>query len=174
MGFEMTHDDEGRRWFLAQLKPNAVQIAERNLRRQGFDTFLPKAEITTQRNGRFATKLQPLFPGYIFVALDLAGGHWRTVNSTQGITRLVSFGKMPAGVPDEIMMLLIDNCETTGILTPPEAPQVGDTIKISSGPFSQFIAEVLEVRSDQRVWILLDVMGARTKVSVKTEQIQKP
>ena len=73
----MTFHDRGTSWFLAQLKPNCANIADRNLKRQGFKTFLPMEEETRQRNGKFVTSMQPLFPGYIFVAFDVARGFWR-------------------------------------------------------------------------------------------------
>ena len=40
----MTFHDRGTSWFLAQLKPNCANIADRNLKRQGFQTFLPVEE----------------------------------------------------------------------------------------------------------------------------------
>ena len=59
----MTFHDRGTSWFLAQLKPNCANIADKNLKRQGFQTFLPMEEETRQRNGKFVTAMRPLFPG---------------------------------------------------------------------------------------------------------------
>jgi transcriptional antiterminator RfaH len=103
----MTVHDPGTTWFLAQLKPNCVQVASKNLGRQGFRTFLPMEEETRQRNGKFVMANKPLFPGYIFVAFDVTRGLWRSVNSTYGITRLVSFGKEPAPVPLDLVSQLM-------------------------------------------------------------------
>ena len=58
----MTFHDRGTSWFLAQLKPNCANIADKNLKRQGFQTFLPMEEETRQRNGKFVTAMRPLFP----------------------------------------------------------------------------------------------------------------
>eukprot|EP00657_Telonema_sp_P-1_P000536 TRINITY_DN11027_c0_g1_i1.p1 TRINITY_DN11027_c0_g1~~TRINITY_DN11027_c0_g1_i1.p1 ORF type:complete len:157 (+),score=46.76 TRINITY_DN11027_c0_g1_i1:35-505(+) len=87
-------------WFLAQLKPNCARIAVRNLERQGFRTFLPLHQQTIRRETRFANRTQPLFPGYLFVAVDAADGGWSAINGTQGVTRLVGFGSRPAQVPN--------------------------------------------------------------------------
>ena len=110
----MTSHDRGTTWFLAQLKPNSAAIAERNLKRQGFRTFLPLQEQTRQRYGRFVTVLQPLFPGYIFVAFDPSKGGWRAINATLGNTRLVSFGKDPAPVPLDLISQLMLRCDRSG------------------------------------------------------------
>ena len=57
-------------WSLIQFKPNSHRLAERNLHRQGFDTFLPKQKITRIKASRFVGDLKPLFPGYMFVSVN--------------------------------------------------------------------------------------------------------
>ena len=85
----------GNSWFLAQIKPNCTQMADRNLKQQGFRTFLPVEECTQNHRGRFVSTLRPMFPRYVVVAFDIAGGPWRKIRSTNGIAQLVSFGKEP-------------------------------------------------------------------------------
>ena len=57
----MTYHDEVVSWFLAQFKPNGHRIAERNLNRQGFRTFLPLQEETRRQRSKFTTTLRPFF-----------------------------------------------------------------------------------------------------------------
>jgi len=168
----MTFHDRGTTWFLAQLKPNCSQIADKNLLRQGFRTFLPMEEETRQRNGKFVIATRPLFPGYIFVAFDVARGLWRTVNSTYGITRLVSFGKEPAPVPLDLISQLMLRCDTSGKLLPPKLLKPGDQVTLTKGPFTNFVAEVEKIAPDQRVWVLMDIMGGQTRVAVQAEQLR--
>ena len=92
MTFESHSDAVADTWFLAQLKPNSIQIAERNLHRQGFTTFTPMLEETRQRRGKFVRAATTMFPGYTFVAKDETARWWRAINSTYGVSRLVSFG----------------------------------------------------------------------------------
>ena len=73
---------EGTRWYLAQMKPQSHQIAVRNLRRQGFEVFLPMQNVTGKARGRFVTRLQPFFPGYLFVAFDVSTGAQRNTLSS--------------------------------------------------------------------------------------------
>jgi transcriptional antiterminator RfaH len=168
----MTFHDPGTSWFLAQLKPNYARIAEKNLKRQGFKTFLPLEEETRQRNGKFVTAMQPLFPGYIFVAFDVARGFWRTVNSTYGITRLVSFGKEPTAVPMDLVSQLMLRCDAGGKLLPPNLLKPGDQVTLTKGPFADFLAEVEKITPDRRVWVLMEIMGAQTRVAVGVDQLR--
>jgi transcriptional antiterminator RfaH len=169
----MTFHDPGTTWFLAQLKPNSASIANKNLGRQGFRTFLPMEEETCQRNGKFVTTNKPLFPGYIFVALNVAKGLWRTVNSTYGITRLVSFGKEPAAVPLDLVSQLMLRCDADGKVLPPKMLKPGDQVALNTGPFANFVAEVEKIAPDRRVWVLMDIMGGQTRVAVGADQLRE-
>jgi len=168
----MTLHDRGTNWFLAQLKPNCANIADKNLKRQGFQTFLPMEEETRQRNGKFVTALRPLFPGYIFVAFDVARGLWRTVNSTYGITRLVSFGKEPTAVPLDLITQLRLRCDAKDKLLSLNHLKPGDQVALTKGPFANFMAEVEKIAPDRRVWVLMEVMGTQTRVAVGADQLQ--
>jgi transcriptional antiterminator RfaH len=164
--------DSGATWFLAQLKPNSARIAERNLKRQGFTTFLPLEDQARQRGGKFVTTSSPLFPGYIFVSFNAACGLWRKINSTQGVTRLVSFGTAPAPVPLDLVSQLMLRCDAKGKLLPPKLLKPGDPVTITKGPFANFVAEVEQIAPDRRVWVLMDLMGSQTRVAVGAEQLR--
>lgn len=168
----MTVHDRRISWFLAQLKPNCASIAEKNLRQQGFETFLPLEEQTRQHKGKFVTTSRPLFPGYIFVAFDITHGLWRAVKSTYGITRLVSFGQQPATVPPDLVAQLILSCDGNGKLLPSQILKSGDQVTLTKGPFANFVAEVVKIAPDRRVWVLMNIMGAQTRVAVGADQLR--
>ena len=168
----MTFHDPGTSWFLAQLKPNCGHIAQRNLKRQNMRTFLPLEEATKRQSGKFATALKPLFPGYIFVAFNIASGRYRAVNSTYGITRLVSFGKDPAPVPLDIISQLLLRCDASGKLMPPKFLKAGDQVRITTGPFADFVAEIETIGPDRRVWVLMELMGGQMRVAVSAGQLR--
>lgn len=169
----MSFQDRYTTWHLAQLKPNATAIAERNLTRQGIRSFLPRHAVTKRQRGRFTTVKAPLFPGYLFVALNTTQGKWRAVNSTQGITQLVSFGGAPASVPQEIVSQLMQRCDRSGLLQATDALSPGDPVKLVAGPFADFIATIEQIDPDRRVWVLMDFMGSQTRIRVDAQHLQK-
>ncbi|ANK80003.1 MAG: transcriptional antiterminator [Rhizobiales bacterium NRL2] len=168
----MTDTEEGSRWFLAQLKPNGHKLAERNLDRQGFRYFLPMQEETRRQRGKFLTLLRPLFPGYIFIAFDPDHGLWRKVNSTTGVARLVSFGRSPAPVPSELVDGLMARCDREGKFQPPSTLAPGDAVRIARGPFTDFVATVEKLAPDNRVFVLLDLMGRKTRMTVAADKLR--
>lgn len=171
-GIEMAFHDPGSSWFLAQVKPNSAHTAELNLNLQGFRTFLPSEDGTRRVRGKFITAPRPLFPGYIFVAFSTGAGHWRSINSTSGITRLVSFGKDPAPVPPEIVNQLMLRCDASGKLLPPESLKPGDQVRLAAGPFSDFVGTIEAIAPERRLWVLMEIMGGKTRVAVGAEQLR--
>lgn len=163
---------ENLTWFVAQLKPNSHNIAARNLLRQGIKSFLPIEETTTKVRGKFITANRPLFPGYCFVALDIALGGWRQINSTYGVSRLLSFGATPASVPRAMVESLMLRCDDSGKILPPEDLKPGDRVTLSKGPFADFVATIDRISPDRRVWLLMDIIGGQTKVVTHADHLR--
>jgi transcription antitermination factor NusG len=65
------------------------------------ETYLPVIELPVRR-GRRALALQPLFPRYLFVRLDLAAD-WRTVTFTRGVVKILGGWSDPKPVPEEMV-----------------------------------------------------------------------
>ena len=159
-------------WYLIQFKPNSHRMAERNLHRQGFQTFLPMQHITRRKASRFVSDLKPLFPGYMFVSGNGELAPWRTINSTIGVSRLVSFEGKPKPLPLQLISGLMLRCDASGSLLPPQNLSEGDSVEMLTGPFANFIATVDTIDPEQRIWVLMDFMGQKTRMQVTTDQLQ--
>lgn len=164
-------------WYLVQYKPNALQIAVRNLENQGFGTFLPLQETTRRKGKIFQRQLRPLFPGYLFVQLNPGKGPWRQVNNTRGVARLVRFSAEPSVVPNSIVDALTEQCDERNILRQTSETQSGqlhhgNQAKVKRGPFSGFIATVADIEPNNRINILIEIMGQTTKVAINAEALQ--
>jgi transcriptional antiterminator RfaH len=159
-------------WYLIQFKPNSHRLAERNLHRQGFETFLPMQKITRRKASRFVSDLKPLFPGYMFVSVNSDLAPWRTINSTIGVSKLVSFEGKPKPLPLQLISGLMLRCDASGILLPPKSLSEGDSVEMLTGPFANFIATVDTIDPEQRIWVLMDFMGQKTRMQVTSDQLQ--
>ena len=78
------------KWYLLQTKSNVHVTACENLKRQGFDVFLPLIIKTTKKNGKFLDITAPLFPGYLFMGTSIDPIPWKTINGTRGISKAVT------------------------------------------------------------------------------------
>ena len=160
-----------KHWFILQFKPNSHRLAERNLHRQGFESFLPLHEVTKHKYNRYVSDLRPLFPGYMFVAFDPESGPWRQINCTVGVSKLVSFDHQPTPIPLDLILGLMARCSSDGKLLPPNQLNKGDAVQLLTNPFSNYIAKVETIDADQRVWVLMELMGRVMRISVNSNQL---
>ncbi len=157
--------DASEQWFLAQLKPDAWRIAERNLRRQGFTVFNPLEKSTVARRGRFVVELRPLFPGYLFLRFGVTEAPWRAINSTYGVSRLVTFeAHQPQVMPTALVEAIMTRCDSEGCLMPPEELDPRDPVRFTTGPFAELVATVEAIAPDKRIWVVLEALGRETRV----------
>ena len=153
-----------KEWFLIQFKPNSHHQAKKNLTRQGFNTFLPLHEITLRKASRFVKSTKPLFPGYMFVSFDKAENKWHKIKSTYGVSRLITFNSSLKSIPSTFIDNLMKRYDSSGKLLPIVKMKKGDKVEILEGPFANFIATIEEYESEQRIWVLMDLMGRKTKI----------
>ena len=168
----MSAVSQAKSWYLVQIKPNSHKIAARNLERQGFAIFMPQVEQTKRKRGKFLNGFAPLFPGYMFVSFNSNEHGWTSIKSTYGVSKLVSFGKGPTPVPNELIENLKLRCSNDQVLLPPEAFKPGDVVEFISGPFAEFIATIEKIAPDQRVWVLMDIMGGKKQIQTKTDNLR--
>lgn len=159
-------------WVLVQFKPSSDAIAVRNLGRQGISVFLPKTEQTLRKGGHFVKSVKPLFPGYLFAQVDLNTGGWRAINSTYGVSRIVTTAGKPTPVPAGLVDALKQRCDAANVIVPIADFQAGDEVALSHGPFADWVGEIVEMTADQRAWVLIDLMGRQTRVAVKVSDLQ--
>ena len=156
-----------KKWFIVQIKPNSYKSATQNLERQGFETFLPKMDITQRQKNKFLYKNVYVFPGYIFVCFDPSVINWTKINSTYGVLKLLVFNKKPSEIPSDIVLELKTKYEIKGNRTQQENLQIGNSIKFYKGPFADLIAKVESVDENNRIWVLLEIMGGYRKLKLK-------
>ena len=165
-----------KKWLVAQIKPNSYHTAIQNLERQGFETFLPKMEITQRQENKFVVKNVYVFPGYMFVCFDPHTITWTKINSTYGVSKILTFSNKPAEISSDLILELKNRYEINSKPTQKEKLQKGDSIKFSMGPFTDLIAKVESVDEKNRIWILLEAMGGYQRLklqNVKKNQYNK-
>jgi len=159
-------------WYLSQTRPNADEIAKRNLQRQGFQTFQPMEVRTIVRRGRLVQQIRPFFVGYLFVSYPNPSPPWSLVNSTYGVARLVKFGDKLVPVPDKVMADLFAACDENAIISVEQGLAIGDTVEVLRGPLASFVGELERLSPDERAVILLDIIGKQTRVTINKADLR--
>jgi transcriptional antiterminator RfaH len=160
-----------KEWFILQYKSNSHHLAAKNLTRQGFETFLPLHETTSRRLSRFINTSKPLFPGYMFIKFDRAESEWHKINSTYGVSRLITFNSILKSIPTTFVDSLMMRYDLSGKLQPIKKLKQGDQVTVLKGPFANFIATIEKYETDQRICILMDLMGRKTKIQTPSDNL---
>ena len=161
-----------KQWYLIQFKSNSYRLAERNLIRQGFPTFLPLLETTKREKAKFTNDIRPLFPGYMFVAIDLNNDIWHKINNTVGVSRVLSLEGKPKAISQDFITGLMSRCNGQGLLIGTKTPVIGDSVKLLKGAFAEFIATVETIDSNKRIWVMIDLMGRSTRLEIGAENLK--
>ena len=161
-----------KNWYLIYTKPQKELVARENLERQGYEIYLPMARLRRRRMGKGTTRIEPLFPRYLFIHLDTKTDNWSPIRSTLGVSNLVKFGMYPSAVPEALIELLCDRCDEEGIqdITPDEYKE-GEAIRVMEGPMTGLEGVFLAKTSSDRVMVLLDIVGKHTRVNMETEKL---
>jgi len=164
----MTH------WYVVHTRPQAEAVALTNLQRQGYEAYLPLHRRRRRHARRIEVVQRPLFPRYLFVALDLETARWRPILSTVGVVNLIMQAERPAPVPAGVVERIktaitdgeFDIISALGRLTP------GSSVRINEGPFADLVARLQSATDADRVKVLLELFGRKVLITLRAEQVE--
>lgn len=137
-----------------------------------FKVLIPQQQKIVVSEGKKRKVDERLFPGYILVNMILNDDTWHLVRSTRGVTGFVGTGSNPTPLPEKEVQALVRFMRT-------EEPkfeakyQVGDSVKITEGPFAEFLGKVEEVNEEQgKLKVLVSVFGRETPVELDFMQVK--
>jgi transcriptional antiterminator RfaH len=158
-------------WHVAATVSRKENLALNNLDSQGFQTFLPKFRKPWRHARQQGVRLAPLFPGYVFIAFDRELSPWRAINGTFGVRHLLGSSVEPQSVPDDFMIPLLARCPDGVIDSLVDRLEPGAHVRIMSGPFADRLAVIDKLDDQQRVTLLLDIMGTAARLKMGRAQL---
>lgn len=144
-------------------------IENRNLQDLIQDLQVPMEEVVEEKDGKKKITLKKIFPGYVLVKMVMTDDSWYVVRNTRGVTGFVGPGSKPVALTD-------DEVNSMGIVEKPVEIEleVGETIKVVSGPLENFVAVIQEINVEKRkVKALVNMFGRETPIELEFNQIEK-
>jgi transcriptional antiterminator RfaH len=154
------------RWYLAHTQPKSERKAELHLGAQGFRTYFPQVQKTIRHARQLRTVRAPLFPRYLFVILDVGRDRWLSVRSTIGVSSLFTCQDRPVPVPKGVVEALIARTNEANLTSFEVDLATGQTVRILSGPFAEFVGTLERLDAAGRVRVLLTMMGSTVPVAL--------
>ena len=159
-------------WFAVAAKPRQEQVAEVNLKRQGYHAVLPLIEARKRRQNKWTTVTEPLFSGYLFVQLELGKDNLAPIRSTLGCRDLVRIGSGLVPVPEAVMMPLLS------LNSSPKTAEVlfseGDQIAIAAGPFAGLSGIFKLAKGKERAEVFIALLGKKRPITVVLDDLVLP
>jgi len=162
-----------KRWLAIHTKPKQECIAEENLTRQYFEIYQPRIKLARRRRGKWRDVIEPLFPRYLFIRLEFGKDDISPIRSTTGVVNIVQFGGQLASVPDELVdSLKVREDPASGLYLINEPIfKKGDEIIVQRGAFSGVKGIFEAVSGEERVIILLNLMGKSHRIKISRDDL---
>jgi transcriptional antiterminator RfaH len=157
------------RWYLIHTKPTREMVAEVNLRRQGYQVYYPRLLRPTRIRGRWVDRVAALFPRYLFLRLAVGHQAMGPVRSTVGVANIVRFGNDYTAVPDAVVENLRKRADAESGLhrLHSHAPfEPGSNVRVVAGVFEGLEGVFQRESGDERVMLLLGLLGSDTLVQL--------
>jgi transcriptional antiterminator NusG len=181
-------DEQSPRWYIVHTYSGQEDLVKKNLdlRVQSldmqdriFEVLVPTEDEVIFKDGQRKSEKKKLFPGYILVQMTMDDESWYAVRNTPGVTGFVStedeFDKRPKPVP-------LEDKQIEDILKQVESGPVrvkiglvrGETVRITEGPFIDFIGSINDVdEAKGKVRVLVSFFGRETPVELDFLQVER-
>lgn len=149
------------------------RVSSMNMGDKIFRIVVPMEDEFQIKEGKKKITKRKIYPGYVLVEMVLTDASWYVVRNTPGVTGFVGSGAKPiALLPGEVRQMLRE--PGTVDTRPRISLEVGESVRVTGGPFQNFIGSVEEVQSDKgKVKVLVSMFGRETPVELDFAQIEK-
>ena len=130
-------------------------------------------EVETKEDGKKKVTKKKIFPGYVLVEMIVNDRSWYVVRNTPGVTGFVGSGTKPIPLTDTEVKRILKamGYEET---KPSIDVEVGQVVRIVSGPFENWTATVTDVNSERgKLKVLFDLFGRETPGEVDFSDVEK-
>lgn len=169
----MQEVDPEARWYAVICKQRKEFVAVENLIRQNFCVYLPRIQIRKRRAGRWIDNVEPLFPRYLFIKINMLLQNTAPIRSTLGVVGLLRFAQTPAVVPDAVISAIQAREDAaTGLLQDQRQQfKVGEAVQVIEGPLKGLEGVFNQARGDGRVMVLLELLGQMNRVVIERDWV---
>mgnify|MGYP001157632878 FL=1 len=176
------HPDDGRAWYVVHTYSGYENKVKTNLERRVesmgmqdkiFRVLVPTEEEIDFRDGKKKIVTRKIFPGYVLVEMIMADDSWYVVRNTPGVTGFVGSGNKPIPLDEAEVRAILHGMEEEEA-RPKVAFEVGDPVRVISGPFVNFTGVIDEVNLERgKLRVVVSMFGRETPVELEFNQVEK-
>lgn len=153
-----------------------------NMESKVLEVVIPMQDVAEVKQGKKVVVQKKMFPGYLLVRCRLDDESWGVIRNTPGVTGFVGGGNKPTPLRrKEVETFLGAPADDGGggttvkPTTTSKFPyEVGETVRVKDGPFTDFSAQVIEINEEQlKLKVLVNIFGRETPVELEVSQVAK-
>ena len=138
---------------------------------------VPTEQVIETKDGQKVQTEKRVLPGYVLVNMDLNDDAWTVVKNTPGVTGFVGAGAKPVPLAQgEVDRILHTGAAAAGAAAIRSQVEfsLGESVKVTSGPLSDFDGEIVDVNADQqKLKVLVDIFERQVPVELGFDQVKK-
>jgi len=173
-----------KKWYVVHTQTGSEEKAKAGLTSRMATTALkdfieevvvPTEQVSEIRSGKKRITERKFFPGYIIIKMEMNKESWYLVKTTPGITGFIGPGRRPTPISEVEVNSILRRTEDTELKpTPKTTYDIGESIRISEGPFANFNGNVMEVYPDRgKMKVSVSIFGRSTLVELENWQVEK-
>ena len=134
---------------------------------------VPTEMVSEMKNGQKVQSEKRTMPGYVLVNMEMTDDSWGLVKNTPGVTGFVGASNEPIPLTQAEVDRLLHR--EVAVRAPSRAQfNIGESVKVISGPLSDFSGEISEINEDAgKLKVLVSIFGRETPVEVGYDQVKK-
>ena len=152
------------------LEHRVVSLGQQRSVRQ---VVVPTETVTEMKDNQKVPVEKRTMPGYVLVNMELTDDSWQLVKGTPGVTGFVGASQEPVPLTQPEVDRLLHR-ETAERPRTRAQYSIGESVKVISGPLSDFSGEISEINEDAaKLKVLVSIFGRETPVEVGFDQVKK-
>ncbi len=161
----------------AKVKDNLEsRIQSMNMEDRIYEVIVPTEDAVEIKSGKKQHVKRKVFPGYVLVRMDLDDESWYVVRNTPAVTGFVGGAKpVPLSIAEVEQILAVpEEGEEQAPKRTTVDFEVGENIRVTSGPFADFSGTISEINVDQsKLKVLVSIFGRETPVELTFDDVAK-
>jgi len=150
------------------------RVESMNMQDKIFQIIIPEEQEVEYKGGKKKVTTKRVFPGYVIVNMIMSEDSWYVVHHTPGVTGFVGSGTKPIPLQDAEINKILTQMGLMGKKPRIINIEIGENIRVNSGPFENFEGIVKELLLDRgKVRVNISMFGRETPVELDYEQINK-
>jgi len=150
-----------------------TRIRSMNMEDKIFEVVIPIEDVIEFKGGKKQVVQKRVFPGYLMVRMYVDDDSWYVVRNTPGVTGFVGSGAKPVPLATREVEKILQ-VKPVERLKPRLEFEVGESVRVVTGPFANFTGTISDINVDQsKLKVLVNIFGRETPVELSFEQVAK-